>query len=41
MEGQHGCMRCRGVQTDATCVTSECRGFLRDKGVKAEFLKLL
>lgn len=41
MTGQHSCMKCRGIEMNAECVTSDCRGILRDPGSKSEFLKLL
>lgn len=42
VKGVHGCMRCRGIEMNSTCITSECRGILRaDGGAKSEFLKLL
>ena len=42
MWGEHGCMRCRGIEMKAEVVTSECRGIFREDGnAKDEFLKLL
>lgn len=42
MEGKHGCMWCRGIEMDAICVTSNCRGSFRtDPSSRAEFLSLI
>jgi len=42
VRGSHGCMRCRGIEMNSICITSECRGvFRKDAAAKAEFLKLL
>lgn len=42
MKGKHGCMRCRGVEMDASAITSDCRGVLRTKpAARMEFLELL
>ena len=42
VEGVHGCMRTRGVEQNSTCITSDCRGVLREKAeAREEFLKLI
>ena len=42
VNGIHGCMRFRGVEMDATTITSDCRGVLRTvPEARAEFLNLL
>jgi len=42
MNGQHGCMRCRGIEMNAYCVTSDCRGVFRTKPeARIEFLDLI
>ena len=42
IDGVHGCMSCRGINTNATYKTSKLTGaFLRDTKVRSEFFELL
>ena len=41
MEGEHGCMTCRGVMQDAKVATSAIRGvFLKEDATRAEFFSI-
>lgn len=39
IEGEHTCMRIRGIQREGTMITSAYRGTLRDDAARAEFLQ--
>lgn len=42
VSGVHGCMRFRGVERNATTMTSDCRGVMREKSeARSEFLQLI
>lgn len=42
IEGLHNCIRCRGVENNSICITSEIKGiFMENPNIKIEFMDLL